>query len=140
MCEANKICTCRGSTKPLRLEVGKTYVSKDGSKYKIVSDEYVKYTPESANYVGINLNKPGFQTFRKDGTLYSGRSNDLDLVKEYREPRITKMDIVLVKQIEKFWQIPDPNIRETRLVPVGAHCNTPYWEEISRKTVEFVED
>lgn len=134
MCEANKICTCCGSTKPLKLEVGRTYVNGIGQKVKIVyhSDGKTTYP-----WIGV-IQKDGWEdTIRYTST---GKANWLDnrttdIVKEYREPRVTKVDIILVGNKEF------PDRRETWVRDCGINLGkSSVFYEISRKTVEFVED
>lgn len=94
MCEvtsgsaAPTICNCHHKmpVPVLKLKVGKTYVAKNGSLYKIVSDEFKAHSPFETLFIYIGLcTKGGWQNYNSSGEC-STKTSPVTLVSEYKEP------------------------------------------------------
>ncbi len=126
-------CHC----KPLKLEVGKTYVDGNGRKTRIVAIREAK--PSYANYIGLTKGTTTVPTaasdveyptfFKEDGTSFEQPS----LVKEYKEPVVHRRDIVWFK----FY---DTGEIRTITFPVGGGFNPMSGlTELHRQTIEYIE-
>ncbi len=91
MCNSND-CMCKSKTTPaLKLEVGKTYVTNNGTKVKIVHKSLL--LKETSLYLGVYEVSGGFETsdwFHHGGLRASGGKS---LVSEYKEPEYWYVNI-----------------------------------------------
>ena len=125
------VCLC---THPLKLEVGKTYVSNSGANWKILFKDGEYYIGRPDRLMG------GYRKFKENGNM-NGYASSFggNLLKEYREPKVTKRDVVLYEDVT-FTKRGLPGTTGVMLLNVGYGMGEwPYLKEISRQTVTFTE-
>lgn len=117
----------------LKLAVGKTYITKNGRKFKIVSDEFNPVV--GGNFMGIAVdNGVGYQNFHQDGKTGLGNSSEFDLAKEYKPPVIHKQDVIWVRSVSGRVEVVVRDVEE------NYKHSTGFWKEVHRETVEYVEE
>lgn len=114
----------------LKLEIGKTYLTSNGGKVKIVSDEYRTPWNMAFKYIGVYLAPDsGSNHFKDDGYC----TNGIKIVKEYHEPVVHRRDIV-------WWKNEGSEHIEVSIMTAGAKA---WWggpiTELKRETVEYEE-
>ncbi len=118
----------------IKLEVGKTYVTNNGTKVKIVSDEYTGWHT-GQTHLGINVNGKGCYSYNSEGV---SSSPAVTILKECKEPVIHKIWIIFAKGCQK-----NTEGKTTQWVftyePMPNYSNS-YYTEFGRKYVEYVEE
>jgi len=128
------VCLC---TRPLKLEVGKTYVTTGSGNVKIIANE-------DGLFIGLRLRANtsipvDLWAYESDGKR-SGAANYLPsttITREYHEPKVTKKDVILYNYIPFGL-----DHRNTVVLEVGEKMSVSSpenWREISRQTVTFTE-
>lgn len=145
MCEAS-ICKCHCAMPKveIRLELGKFYQTFGGFIVKIVGHDNDMYVGRKLDQNGglLDYQVNGHRYVKSAASHVTLVTPPTWIVREYKEPRITKRDVVLYGPTEKN-KAYGPEYRHVWSGEVGGHLdrgNSEYWREISRQTVTFKEE
>lgn len=80
----------------MRLEVGKTYKTRGGSKVQIIAE--VRADKSMVGKISYGATNEDVFQWKPNGTFFLDESEcDLDIVEEWREPRSVTIDICLLE-------------------------------------------
>lgn len=118
----------------LKLEVGKTYLTHKGIKYQCVSIKHPGAAHDDPYCCTVlNCKQKGLNYTDINGLV--SINHDLDLVKEYKEPKIHKRDIV-------WWCNNSDRAIYSSIIEVGKRLNFGALDakELHRETVSYTEE